>query len=530
MLRDFIRFIRTLRGRMLLGAMCVAVPAILAAMAMLFTASRTSEGIQRAGEAEYRIELYARLSARISEFAVIAVEAGLDEAGSRDEITSRFLSKKGEVAEAFDNVSEALALHVSHATDDFSSNERATRSLRLARMRAQFNSLASQLETGANFDFRPLLDGFATRFSPLMDSAINEEHRDRRINIQSIDRLRSLIFWLALSIVFLVIVAITTFHMALVQPLLARFELGRQVSRLIAQSEQGARLETHQRDELGLMIAHLNLALSRLERRTSTVEKERSRLKEIVAEQTQELREANRTLEKVDDDRRRFFSDVSHELRTPLTAILGEADIGLRNPGLGREDYCASLNVIRKRAVRLNRRVDDLLRIARSDTGRVQLSESAFDVRESIENAVEDNRSTIERNGLGIIKELPEHLPSFGDADWSRQVISGVIDNAVRLMTPGDQILLRGHTTHSHVVVDILDEGPGIADEDKDRIFDRFERGSLKQATGFGVGLALGQWVMSQQGGDIRIANRPHPDTGAIVTLRWPLLTEDDVE
>ena len=120
----------------------------------------------------------------------------------------------------------------------------------------------------------------------------------------------------------------------------------------------------------------------RLARREGRLAADRAALEDTVAARTADLRAANERLEMVDRSRRRFFADVSHELRTPLTVILGECEIAALSPAPPCADPAlsgaldrdrAAFAVIRRRAFRLQRRVEDMLRVARSETGTIEL-------------------------------------------------------------------------------------------------------------------------------------------------------------
>jgi signal transduction histidine kinase len=113
-------------------------------------------------------------------------------------------------------------------------------------------------------------------------------------------------------------------------------------------------------------------------------------------------------------------------------------------------------------------------------------------------------------------------LPTLGDADWTRQVISGVLENAVRHATGGGRVALTGVVGADTVDVTVIDDGTGIPAAEVERVFQRFERGKTARAgAGFGVGLALARWVMESQAGTVTV------DSTA-VTLSMPRLLEED--
>ena len=512
----------------------MAALALLAAASLVYAALETSRRLDQLAAAQSRMDLYSTLSARIGDYAVVAVEAANATAITWDARNARLSSRRAVVDESFARIEAALAEHVAAADgEEEEVNRRATQSIGVARMRAQFEALARAMEAAdpaAGVDpLRARLDGFATQFSPLMDAALNEERRERVAARAAIERLRGRLIALAVGLAALAVLAFLLFQGTLIAPLLRRIRATAQAARRIGSGRLDTRLDIVRRDELGLLVADVNRMAARLDRRRAGVDADRARLEEIVTERTAALREANAALERIDANRRRFFSDVSHELRTPLTVIVGESEVGQRASGLDEADYKASLDTIHARARRLNRRVDDLLRIARSESGRIDLGQALFDLAQAGRDAVEDVAGLATRRGLAFDVALDTPLPTLGDADWTRQVIAGVLENAIRHTPPGGRVRVEGSVGEETVDLTVADDGPGIPPEEADRIFERFERGKTARAgAGFGVGLALARWVMDSQEGGIRLDNPAPSGRGTAVTLSMPRLLDED--
>lgn len=532
------KFARTgsLRLRMMLGAGLIALLALLAAAAMIYGAATVAQRIAEATAAERRSELYGTLSARISDYAVVAIEAASAVDIPEDQRVGRLVSRHDLVDAAFDDIETALAEFVAGSRDETESNRRAVRSLGIARMRARFRVLSSQLEAPANAAdegrLRVQLDSFATQFSPLLDAAIGRERRDRVLAFAAIDDLRRRITLIALGIGGAAVLAFIIFQAGLISPLLRRVDATAVAARMIGGGRLNTRLEIDQRDELGLLFANVNRMAARLDRRGRDVDADRAQLNQIIEERTVALRDANSELERIDRNRRRFFSDVSHELRTPLTVILGETEIAMRAKSLPDQDAQAAFQVIHARARRLNRRVDDLLRIARSEAGQIELHDRPFDVGDALAEAVEDVAGLARRRSIEITYKANGTLLTLGDLDWSRQVICGVLENALRYSETEARIEAEAYAHDGEIILHITDEGSGIASDDLERVFERFERGHRSvESLGFGVGLALARWVMERQSGTISLKSPP-PDPlagpvkglGTQVTLRFPQL------
>ncbi|MDT8343272.1 MAG: HAMP domain-containing sensor histidine kinase, partial [Thermohalobaculum sp.] len=266
------------------------------------------------------------------------------------------------------------------------------------------------------------------------------------------------------------------------------------------------------RDEIGLLFAQLNRAAARLGRARAAIDADRARLEEIVAERTRALREANVRLAAIDTERRRFFADVGHELRTPLTVILAETELNLvADPA--PQDARTAFATIRTRAQRLNRRIDDILRVARSETGQIELRCEPFDLGEAALGALDDVEGVARRRRVAITPLIGPRPAVQGDRDWTRQVVAGFLENAIRLSPEDGRIRLDlAHNAGGGAVLSVTDEGPGIAAAERERIFERFARGADQRGNGFGVGLALARWVVERQSGRIEVRSpAPRP-------------------
>ncbi len=531
------RFINSLRARMLIGSGGIALLSILAAGLMVYGALETSRRINQITAAQTRMELYATLSARISDYALIAVEASNSPAIDEAARVARLSPRREVVRQGFDRLEASLASYVDQARDEQESNRRATWSLGLARMEAQFNALTRAVEKpDADNNLRARLDGFATQFSPLLDSAIGEEQRERSAAFAAIERLRNWVMRIAGLVAITAVLAFILFQAGMIAPLMRRIAATSQAASLIGGGRLQTRLDIDRRDELGLLFANVNRMAARLDRRHAQVTADRARLNEIVEERTVALRDANEALERIDENRRRFFSDVSHELRTPLTVILSEAEIGMRAKSLETADFHASLDVIHSRARRLNRRVEDLLRIARSESGQIELVEAVFDIGTAARDAIDDVAGLTKRRGITVKTYLDAGLLIVGDPDWTRQVIGGLLENAVRHSPQGGEIRIKAAQKRTNLRLTISDQGNGMNADELKQVFGRFERGEAsRKGAGFGVGLALAKWVVETQAGTInlyspsRLAfNGPSKGPGTDVVLEMPRLVEGE--
>ena len=533
------RALVSVRTRMVAGAGLMAALALVAALITALGAVEGASHLDRAIAAQERMELLGRLSRRIGDFALAAVEQG---GLPVDERRARLDSAAAPVHAAFDRIGREIAASVAEAErlDEETRMLRATRGLGLARMRAQFRALHEGLLTETTPERRRArLDSFAARFSGLLDQALRAARRDRDAAFARARALRGDLLARAGAIAAAAPVLMVLFHFGLTRPLLARIRRVTRATADLARGDFSARLDVERRDELGLLFARINRLAARLARRARAVSADRAHLNEIIAARTADLSAANARLAAVDADRRRFFADVGHELRTPLTAILTETDICLRAGTLAEGEARQAMQVIATRARRLNRRIEDILRVARSEDGQIELGQAPFDLGEAAREAVADAAGPARRRRAAITGPEPgTPAPVEGDGDWIRQVIAGIVENAIRHGPEGGRIHLDLACEAGEARLAITDEGPGLAPDEQERVFQRFARGSgAVPGEGFGVGLSLARWIVARHGGTITIASpAPRPvggdpaGPGATVRLALPLAQGGDSE
>ncbi|MEL7470279.1 MAG: HAMP domain-containing sensor histidine kinase [Pseudomonadota bacterium] len=506
----------SLRLRLLIGAGAIALVALFAAALAAFGVSEASRMIERSATAQQRIDLLSSLSGRVSDYAVVAVETAAPDVPS-DARLARLTSAAVRVEDAFGQVDQSLERAVAEVEKDGETEQmrRATQSLGIARMRAQFAALRRNVEASdASQSLRAYLDGFATQFSPLLNAAVNEERRNRDWARQAVADLRNRMVWQAGAAAGVAALLVGTFYMLLVRPLLQQLGEVRTAAASIGAGEFDIRLPETGRSELGLLIGEVNRTAEQLKDRQGAVDADRAQLNEIIAERTEKLEDANAQLSRIDTDRRRFFADIGHELRTPLTVILAESELGLGEEVAG-DAAAESLSIIHARARRLNRRIDDLLRVARSETGQIELQTGRFDMAEAVNAAVSDMEPLARRRDVRLVRKVTPASVE-GDPDWCRQVISGLIENALKKSPPGAVIEISCSDAGGGTMVTVLDEGTGIPDGELEGVFGRFTRGTRDASgSGFGVGLALARWVIERQGGSIVLQSPiPRPPEG----------------
>jgi len=243
------------------------------------------------------------------------------------------------------------------------------------------------------------------------------------------------------------------------------------------------------RDDVGIMVASLNSMLDRLE--TSFWEQ------------------------------RRFLADASHELRTPLTIVRGHLDV-LRETGQASAEQQETLDLVMSELDRMTQLVSDLLALARLEAGPTR-SKEPLDLTELVEEAV------VKAQGLGrrrMTLSADEPLLVKGDHDMLLQALLNLLDNAVDHTAEGGRITVTCVAENGAALVTVTDDGPGIPQEELERVFDRFYRSGAKRptdGTGSGLGLAIAARLVAVHHGSLTAGNAP--DGGAEFTLRLPRIS-----
>lgn len=240
-----------------------------------------------------------------------------------------------------------------------------------------------------------------------------------------------------------------------------------------------------------------------------------------VAARTQDLGEANTELKRIDDARRRFFANVSHELRTPVTVLLGEAQLALR----GEVETAATREALERITASggfLRRRLDDLMKLARSEDGALQLTRVAMTFPEPVQQAFELARGYAESSEVTLeFQHSDDEVEIIADAEALRQAALALIDNAVKFSPPGGTVRIGTECRQNAAVFWVSDTGSGFESKDGRALLDRYAQESAGRAAGgSGLGLAIAKWIAEQHDGTITAVNRP--EGGAVVRMELP--------
>ena len=221
----------------------------------------------------------------------------------------------------------------------------------------------------------------------------------------------------------------------------------------------------------------------------------------------------------VDAQRRRLVADVSHELRTPITAL--RALLENLADGVTRPEPAALATALAQ-TERLGRLVAQLLDLSRLEAGEVPLHRVPVDVRPLLESAAGEARAL--PRPVEVCVDADPDLVVQADPERLAQVLANLLDNATRHSPPGGQVRLLGRRTATGMRLEVVDQGPGIPAEDRERVFARFARTDAARASadgGSGLGLAIVRWVVELHGGAVAVGDPP-PGGGCRVVVDLP--------
>jgi signal transduction histidine kinase len=243
-----------------------------------------------------------------------------------------------------------------------------------------------------------------------------------------------------------------------------------------------------------------------------------------VEERTREIEAGREKLAEIDRTRRLFYSRIGHELRTPATVIRGEAEIALRDAGASADRLREALEHVAANGSFLQRRLEDMLALARAEDGRIALLKEPVDLGDVIRRTTLLAEPYVRSSGAGMVTDNSARKSAIilGDASWLQQGLLALVDNAAKFSGGGGEIELsfsvRGETAH----IAITDAGPGVAAADLPYLFESYYQTAAGRARGgAGLGLSVARWVVEQHGGIITASSAP--EKGLTVTIELPV-------
>lgn len=220
-----------------------------------------------------------------------------------------------------------------------------------------------------------------------------------------------------------------------------------------------------------------------------------------------------------------FTADASHELRTPISLIRTEAELALRR-SRGEAEYKESFRHILLEAERTTGLIEQLLSLARADSGRETLRLQPVDLRQTLDSVVEGWQQVANIRNLQFSASLDvSDFFILGDQTLLRRLADILLDNAFKYTTPPGSVRLSLETKGDCAVITVQDSGVGIAEEEQSKIFQRFyrvDKARSRAQGGAGLGLAIAQWIVTQHRGSIVVESRC--GDGATFRVELPMI------
>lgn len=251
------------------------------------------------------------------------------------------------------------------------------------------------------------------------------------------------------------------------------------------------------------------------------------RLAALFSDLADRVRSQMATLRDTDDMRRNMVANISHDLRTPLTTLQAHLDtLSMKDGDLTPAERRQYLTTALAQCRRLTRLIVQLLELAKLDAGQVVPLPEPFQLTELVQDIVQKFSLTAAARDVSLRADCEGSLPLvMGDISLIERVIDNLMDNAIQHSPPGRTVVLRAAAgIRGHIRLEVEDGGPGIPQEDRDRIFDRFFRGDRSRSAGpahAGLGLAIVKGILDLHG--ITIAVHSEPGSGSRFSFELPL-------
>ena len=240
---------------------------------------------------------------------------------------------------------------------------------------------------------------------------------------------------------------------------------------------------------------------------------------------TEELRSANEQLKSLDRLKDDFMSSVTHELRTPLTSIRALSEMMRDDPDMPNEDRHRFLDIVVAETERLGRLVNQVLDMAKIESGHAEWHNSEVDLCRLIERAAQTTAELFRERGARLVLDLPEAVrPLVADEDRLMQVLMNLLSNASKFVPRGaGQVHLSLVTDARGLTVRVRDNGPGVPVDQRELIFEKFRQGgdATNRPQGTGLGLPISRQIVEHSGGRMWLEDDDGQGACFAFTLPW---------
>jgi signal transduction histidine kinase len=266
----------------------------------------------------------------------------------------------------------------------------------------------------------------------------------------------------------------------------------------------------------------------------ASVEEETLELDDVqrIVEEASELRQVNQQLKSLDKLKDDFMSSVTHELRTPLTSIRGLAELMRDDPQMDTEQRQQFLGIVVGESQRLSRLVNQVLDMAKIESGHAEWRNSDVDLRALLQQAALATAELFRERAAELVLDLPDAVrPLRADADRLTQVVLNLLSNAVKFVPKtGGRVDLRLRADDAGLTVEVQDNGPGVPPAQQQLVFEKFRQGGAddQRPQGTGLGLPISRQIVEHFGGRLWLSSVP--GRGACFAFSLPWQAQDQKE
>ncbi len=228
-------------------------------------------------------------------------------------------------------------------------------------------------------------------------------------------------------------------------------------------------------------------------------------------------------IEHLERVRQEFFSNISHELRTPLTSILAFVETLEDGAIEDEENNRRFLSVIRRNAERMHHLIDDILELSSIESGNIEINSKQLSLASLVKEVFTNLSNKAEERGIKLINEVPDETKVFADAIRLEQMLTNLIDNAVKFNRESGNVTVSYTRSGEKDLISVGDTGEGISGEHLQRIFERFyrtDRARSREIGGTGLGLAIVKHLARLHGGEISVSS--NPGKGSVFSIELP--------
>ena len=215
-------------------------------------------------------------------------------------------------------------------------------------------------------------------------------------------------------------------------------------------------------------------------------------------------------IERLENVRQEFLSNISHELRTPLTSILAFVETLEDGAIDDEENNLRFLNVIRRNAERMHHLINDILELSSIESGKITIEPKKSNLSNLVEEVFMNLSNKAEERQITLVNDVPKDTTVFADAVRLEQMLTNLIDNAVKFNREGGSVTVSHANDAANDMISVTDTGEGISNEHLQRIFERFyrtDRARSREIGGTGLGLAIVKHLARLHGGEISLTS-----------------------